>query len=723
MRNSALTRRSLIKKSTVLGTGLVLGAHISRSPKVLAATPAPKIITDPNVFLRIAPDNVITLLVKHIEFGQGVFTGFATLVAEELDADWSQMRTEAAPSNPELYKNYAFGVQGTGGSSAIRSGYQQMREVGATARAMIVAAAAKKWDVASHKISVEKGVVKSGNRSATFGELAELAMSMPAPKDIQLKDPKKFSLIGSKLPKPDTDSKSRGQATYTIDIERPNQLTAVLAHPPRFGAKVKSFDATAAKKIPGFVAAKQTPSGVAIYAEGYWPAIKARESLKIIWDNSKAESRDSTVIEKEYEKALPKSGTSVVSTGAIPSSDKNTKVIDASYSFPFLAHAPMEPLDIVLERTKDGVEAWFGSQIPTGDHGEIAKTLSLPFEKVKVNVLFGGGSFGRRAQTDSHLAREGAEVLKLSPNNRPVRYMYSREDDIRGGYYRPMYSHRLQATVKDKELTGWSHHIVGQSLLAGSAFSMLIQNGIDQTSVEGAQELPYTFPNFSLELTTTDVGVPVLWWRSVGSTHTGFSTETFVDEVLLALGEEDQVAGRLKFIKKDLRHAGVLKAAAKLAGWPRPKAKGREYGVAVHKSFGTYVAQIAEVELLEDGMPKVTKVWCAVDCGTAVNPDVIAAQMEGGIGYGLGAALFNEITLKEGVPEQTNFDSYRPLRIDEMPDVEVSVVASEAPPTGVGEPGTPVIAPAVANAYYRLTGQRIRKLPFINSVEASSRTS
>ncbi len=715
-----LTRRSLIQKSAAVGTGLVIGIHLTRSPKALAEVGTPSsapIVTDPNAFLRIAPDNTVTVLVKHIEFGQGVFTGFATLVAEELDADWSQMRAESAPSNPKLYQNYAFGAQGTGGSTAIPDGYRQMRLVGATARAMLVNAAAKKWRVSRRRISVEKGVVKAGSKSATFGELAEAAMALPAPKRVRLKKPKDFKLIGTERPKLDTGSKSNGQAQYTIDVDRPNLLTVLVAHPPRFGATVKSFDASAAASVPGFVAAKQLSSGVAVYADGYWPALKARKMLKVEWDDANAETRSTSAIRADYEKQLSNAGMRAVGKGSLPTEAAGTEVISADYTFPYLAHAPMEPLDIVIEKTKDGAEAWFGSQLPTMDHFTIAKILGLTPDKVKINVMFGGGSFGRRAQPDAHLAREGAEALKASPDGRPVKLVFTREDDITGGYYRPMYAHRLRATVKNKAITGWAHHIVGQSIVKNSPFEMLIKDGIDHTSVEGAVQLPYTFPGFSVDLTTTDAKVPVLWWRSVGSTHTGFSVETFVDEVLLAIGETDQVAGRLKYIKEDPRHAGVLKAAAKLAGWPRPKVEGREYGVAVHKSFGTYVAQIAEVGLRDDGMPMVSKVWCAVDCGVAVNPNVIAAQMEGGIGFGLGAALFNEVTLEDGVPQQKNFDGYRPLRIHEMPDVEVAVVDSDASPTGVGEPGVPVIAPAIANAYFRLTGKRVRNLPFINNVE------
>ena len=426
----------------------------------------------------------------------------------------------------------------------------------------------------------------------------------------------------------------------------------------------------------------------------------------------------------EYTALLDKPGETAVQRGdaaAIDANGAGVKTFQADYVFPYLAHAPMEPVDIVLERTADGAHAWFGSQLVTGDHMTIAKTLGLDPSKVRLDVLFGGGSFGRRAQADCHLAKEGAEVLKASPDGRPVKLLWTREDDIRGGYYRPMYVHRVRATLNDKnEITAWQQRIVGQSILKGTPFEAFMGKGPDRTTTEGASNLPYAIKNFGVDVHTTSVGVPVLWWRSVGSTHTGFSTEAFLDELLEAMGEKDQVAGRLKLLAKAPRHAGVLKAVADLAGWPKAEGAGKAYGVAVHKSFGTFVAQIAEVELTTDRMPKVTKVWCAVDCGVAVNPNIIAAQMEGGIGYGLGAALYNQVDLKDGRIMQQNFDDYRPLRMEDMPEIEVRVVKSEAKPTGVGEPGVPVIAPAIANAYYRLTGERVRQLPFIKQRKSAS---
>ncbi len=721
--NIVVTRRAFIQKAATVGAGLVLSTRLLPSSKARAEVGAPSgqpLPTDPHAFVRIAPDNTVTVTVKHIEFGQGVFTGLTTLVAEELDADWGQMRAEGAPSNPKLYANGAFGAQLTGGSTAIPNSYVQMRTVGATMRAMLVRAAAKKWRVSPRRIKVENGVVRYRRKRATFGELAEAAMKLTPPSRVRLKDPNDFKLIGRSLPKPDTEAKITGRATFTIDVDRPNLLTVVVKHPERFGAKVKSFDDADAKAVPGFVAARAIPEGVAVYAEGYWPAKKARDRLRVEWDVAGTESRSSADLVTEYTALLDQPGSVAAARGEpqlIDRAQDGARTLSADYVFPYLAHAPMEPLDAVLEWTdKGGVHAWFGSQSVTGDHMTIAHTLGLDPSQVRLDVLYAGGSFGRRAQPASHFAKEAAEVLKVAPKSRPIKLLWTREDDIQGGYYRPMYVHRVRATINEEnEIESWNHRIVGQSILAHTPLEPMLQGGLDFTSTEGATNLPYAIGNFAVELHTTDVKVPVLWWRSVGSTHTGFSTEAFLDEVLEAMGEKDQVAGRLKLLGQEPRHAGVLKAAAELAGWPKPEVEGTAYGVAVHRSFGTYVAQIAQVRLADDGMPSVAKVWCAVDCGVAVNPNVVKAQMEGGIGFGLGAALYNQVDLVDGRPKQRNFDDYRPLRIHDMPDVEVVVVKSAESPTGVGEPAVPLIGPAIANAYYRLTGKRVRQLPFIES--------
>ncbi len=707
-----LSRRSLLAGAG----GLVIALHL---PKAARAQQAPAAATfAPNAFIRVAADSSVTVLVKHIEFGQGPFTGLATLVAEEMDADWSQMRAEHAPADVKLYANLAFGVQGTGGSTAMANSFDQIRKAAATARLMLVQAAAQAWKVPAREITIEAGVLKhASGKQGRFGDFAEAAAKLPAPADAPLKQPAQFRFIGKEgaVKRIDGADKARGKAQFTIDISAPRMLTVVVARPPRFGGKVASFDATEALKVKGVVDVKQIGSGIAVYGQGMWPAIKGREALKVTWDESGAETRGSAEIVAAYRALARTPGTVAGSHGdAQAVLAKAERVIEAEYVFPYLAHAPMEPLDGYLEWNAQGALARFGSQFQTTEHQTIATILELPPEKVKLETMLAGGSFGRRAQVSQHLAAELAMCAKAIGPNRPVKLVWTREDDLTGGHYRPLFVHRLRGAVKDGKITAWTNSIVGQSFFLGTPFeAMTVKNGIDATMVEGANELPYEIADFRCEVHTAKVGVPTLWWRSVGHTHTAYAVECFIDELLQAAGQ-DPVAGRLALMGKEPRLAGVLKAVAELAKWTGPDAgNGRARGVAVAESFGSFVAQIAEVSIGADGEPKVHKVWCAIDCGTAVNPDVIRAQMEGGIGFGLGHALYGEITLDKGKPVQTNFDSYRSLRFQEMPQVEVAIIASTEKPTGVGEPGVPPIGPAVANALARLGRDRPRQLPMV----------
>jgi isoquinoline 1-oxidoreductase beta subunit len=713
-----LSRRNLLK-----GAGaLVIGFSLPQSGRAQSGAaqvfkPGGEAVFAPNAFVRIAADDSVTVMIKHIEFGQGPFTGLATLVAEELDADWSQMRAEHAPADAKLYANLAFGMQGTGGSTAIANSWEQMRRAGATARAMLVQAAAAAWKVPAAEITVEKGVLKhASGKQGRFGEFAEAAARLQAPAEVKLKDPAQFRLIGKEgaVSRLDSRGKSTGKTEFTIDIRTPEMLTVVVARPPRFGGKVASFDASEARKVKGVVDVQQLSSGVAVYATGMWPALKGREALKVSWDESAAEKRGTRELTAEYRRLARTPGLTAGRHGdAEAVLAKAEKVIEAEYLFPYLAHAPMEPLDGYLEWNAQGALARFGSQLQTGDHQAIARVLGLPPEKVQVETMLSGGSFGRRAQPTMELAVELAEAARAIGPNRPVKLVRTREDDLSGGYYRPLFLHRLRGAVKDGKVVAWSSAIVGQSFLKGSPFEAMIKNGIDPVMVEGASELPYEVADFRCDLHTVEVGVPTLWWRSVGHTHTGYAVECFIDQLLQEAGQ-DPVAGRLALMGKHQRLANVLKAVADLAKWNGPgPVDGRARGVAVVESFGSYVAQIAEVSLGEGGEPKVHKIWCAVDCGIAVNPDIIRAQMEGGIGFGLGHALYGEITLDAGKPVQSNFDSYRSLRINEMPEVEVRIVPSTEKPTGVGEPGVPPTGPAVANALARLGRERPRSLPMV----------
>jgi isoquinoline 1-oxidoreductase beta subunit len=713
---SRSSRRAFLKTAAATAAGLTIGFHWS-GPLSRALADTSKDFA-PNAFLRIAPDNSVTVIAKHLEMGQGTYTGLATIVAEELDADWAQIRVESAPADASKYANLAFGtIQGTGGNSAMANSWMQLRNAGATARAMLVAAAAAEWNVPPASLTIERGVVRHppSNRQATFGDLAAKAASQPVPDKAALKDPKHFKLIGQKLPRVDIPGKTNGTAQFTIDVTFPNMLVAVLQRPPLFGATVKSFDPTATKAVPGVVEVLQVPRGVAVVAKSFWAAKLGRDALKVEWDDSKAEKRSTTAIMAEYRRLAEQPGKPARKEGDAAAALKGAaKLITATYEFPYLAHAPMEPLDAVVKLDADSCEIWCGDQFQTVDQANAAATAGLKPEQVKIHTLLAGGSFGRRANMGSDYIVEAVSVAKaLGANGTPVKLQWTREDDIRGGLYRPLYLHRLEAALdKNGQLVGWQHRIVGQSIIAGTAFAaVMVKDGIDGTSVEGAANLPYAVPNMSVELNTTETGVPVLWWRVVGSSHTAYATEAFIDEIAYAVGK-DPLAFRQAMLEHHPRHKAVLELAAKAAGWGNPLPKGKGRGIAVAEAFGTYVAQVAEVTVAPNGKVKVDRVVCAVDCGTPINPDVITAQMEGGIGFGLGAALYGAITLKDGQVEQTNFDAYQVLRIDEMPKVEVHIVPSPEAPTGVGEPGVAPVGPAVASAVFAVTGKRLRVLPF-----------
>ncbi len=674
----------------------------------------------PNAFLRVAPDNSVTVIAKHVEMGQGAYTGIATIVAEELDANWQDVRVESAPADAKRYANLAFGtIQGTGGSSAMANSWMQLREAGAKARAMLVSAAAAQWQVPASELTTLDGSVHHAatNRTATYGSLASAAARLPVPDTVTLKSPKDFRLIGHQLPRVDVPPKTNGTAQFTLDVTFPGMLVALLQRPPLFGATVKSFDASAAKAVPGVVSVVQVPGGVAVVAKGFWAAKQGRDALKVEWDDSKAEKRSSDAIMAEYRQLAEQPGMSARKDGdATKALAGAVKKISASYAFPYLAHAPMEPLDAVVKLTADSCEIWAGDQFQTVDQANAAHTAGLDPQQVKIHTLYAGGSFGRRANTQSDYIVEAVSIAKaLGANGTPVKLQWTREDDIHGGLYRPMYFHKLDAGLSaDGKLVGWRHRIVGQSILAGTPFaSVMVKNGIDGTSVEGAANVAYAIPNVSVELTTTQTGVPVLWWRVVGSSHTAFAVEAFMDEAAHA-ARKDPFVFRRDLLAHEPRMRGVLELAAQKAGWDpaKPLPKGRGRGIAVAEAFKTFVAQVAEVSVDKDGNVKVERVVCAVDCGTPINPDVIAAQMEGGIGFGLGAALHSAITLKDGKVEQNNFDGYQVLRFAEMPKVEVHIVQSGEAPTGVGEPGVAPVGPAVANAIFAATGRRIHSLPF-----------
>lgn len=717
-----LSRRTLLRTGLLAGTGLLLGLRLGHAPAALAerlkgGAPPPAAATfAPNAFVRIGTDNLVTVIVKHLEMGQGTYTGLPILVAEELDAAWEQVRAEGAPADAERYNNLFWGkAQGTGGSTALANSFEQLRKAGAVARRMLVAAAAERWQVPVGEIRVRDGVLAHpSGRKASFGELAEAAARQPVPAQVKLKDPSRFRLIGNaSLRRKDGPAKTDGTAIFTQDVTLPGIRTALVLHPPRFGARVKHAQETEARAIPGVERVAVIPSGVAVVARDFWTARRARDALRVEWDESRAMTEGSAEILARYRELAKTPGTVARQEG---DSDKAlaraAQTIEADYSVPFLAHAAMEPLDCVIEPTERGVRVWNGAQLQTADQAAVARVLDLEPEQVEIRMLFAGGSFGRRANPASDYLVEAAECYKALGARLPVKLLWTREDDMRAGWYRPLYLHRLRAGLdKSGRPVAWDQRIVGQSVLAGTAFeSAMVKDGVDRTSVEGAVNLPYRIPNLRVDLHSPRLPVPVQWWRSVGSSHTAFAVEGLIDE-LAAAARQDPVEYRVALLKDRPRHLGVLKLAADKAGWGNPLPKGRGRGIAVHESCGSYVAQVAEVTVRRGGQFRVDRVVIAVDCGLPVNPDTIRAQMEGGMGFGLSAALLGEIRIENGAAVQSNFHDYPLLRIDRMPEVEVHIVPSAAPPTGVGEPATPVIAPAVANALFAATGQRLRSLP------------
>jgi isoquinoline 1-oxidoreductase subunit beta len=713
------TRREFLKATgSVSAVALTIGFEWLGPARRAAAASANAALFAPNAFLRIGADGGVTIISKHLEMGQGSYTGVATVLAEELDADWAKVRVESAPANVKLYANSAFGMQGTGGSSAMNNSWTQLREAGAKGRAMLLAAASKDWKVPMTELTADKSVVyhAGSKRQASYGSLAGKAAALPVPDKVTLKDPKDFKLIGRQAPRVDVPAKVDGTAQFTLDVALPGMLVALLKRPPLFGATVKSFDASAASAVPGVVKVVQVPHGVAVVAKGFWAASQGRNALIVEWDDTNAEKRGSSEMMDEYRRLAGQPAASARKVGdAVPAIKNAAHTVSASYEFPYLAHAPMEPLDAVVKLTAGSCEIWAGDQFQTVDQGNAAKAAGLDPQQVTINTLYAGGSFGRRANVWSDYIVEAVSIAKASgADGTPIKLQWTREDDLHGGLYRPMYFHKLEAGLNErKELVGWRHVIVGQSIMAGGPFeAVLVKNGIDGTSVEGAANIAYEIPNIDVELSTTKSPVPVLWWRVVGSSHTTFAVEAFIDEVAYAAGK-DPFTFRRDLLEKEPRMKAVLELAADKAGWssgPLPKGKGR--GIAVSEAFKTFVAQVAEVTVDDAGQVTVDRVVCAVDCGIPINPDVIAAQMEGGIGFGLGAALYGAITLKGGRVEQDNFNGYRVLRINEMPKVEVHIVPSAEAPTGVGEPGVAPIGPAVANAIFAATGKRVHLLPF-----------
>ncbi|HEX2531887.1 MAG TPA: xanthine dehydrogenase family protein molybdopterin-binding subunit [Burkholderiaceae bacterium] len=716
---AGMSRRSFLKVTGIAGGGLVLGFFVPGAGR-FADAQAAKTTYPPNAFLRIAPDNTVTVAVNRLEFGQGVHTSLPMLIAEELDADWSQVRAELAPA-ADVYKDPMAGIQMTGGSGSVSHSYMQYREIGAKARAMLIATAAERWRVRPDQCRIAHGMVFGPRgRKANYGALADAAMQQPIPEKVALKDSKDFRLIGKPTPRLDARAKSSGRQHFSIDTQVPGMKVAVVAHPPVFGAKVAHFDASKARAIKGVIDVLEVPTdrggrGVAVIADGYWPAKQGRDALSIRWDTGAVEKVSSDKQLAAYHELAKRPGTIAKEADVSKLASAPHKII-AEYEFPYLAHAPMEPLNCVVDLRDGACTVWAGTQFQTVDQMAVARTAGLQPEQVTLHTMMAGGGFGRRAVPTSDYIVEAVNVAKAyraTGKQAPIKLIWSREDDIRGGYYRPSHVHRAEIGVDDKgDIVAWNHTIVGQSIITGTPFeSLMVKNGIDATMIEGMRE-PYGIP-MKLSVHNARANVPVLWWRSVGSTHTAFVMETLIDEVAQVAGM-DPVAYRRKLIGlQHPRHLSALELAVARSGYgKRVLPAGRAWGVAVHESFNSVVAYVVEASI-RNGTPKLHRVTAAVHCNRAINPLSIEAQVQGAALMALGMTLPGAaITLKDGVVQQSNFNDYAVARMADIPQVDVYIVASDQPPTGMGEPGLPPLAPAFANALARLTGKRLRRLPF-----------
>ena len=719
---AGLARRSFLKLS--VASGFALGAFplgtLAAEDAAAAKPTALTALQQPSAFVHIARDGTTTVTINRLDFGQGVQTALPMILAEELDADWSKVKSVHGSNDP-AYVDPLFGMHITGGSGSIAHSYTQYRELGARTRSMLVGAAAARWNTDAATLRTRDGVVIGpGGKRLSYGELAEAAMKRPVPVTVALKDPKDFRLIGHATGRLDAKPKSSGAQAYGIDLRLPGMLTAVVAHPPVFAAKLKSVDDRAAKAIKGVKAVLRIPvdrggEGVAVIADGYWAAKQGRDALKLDWDASGVEKVDSAKQLASY-RALATTPGAHKFDADVSKLAQAPHRIDAEFVFPYLAHAPMEPLNCTVRLAGDRAELWMGSQMPGLDGAAAAKVLGVPEQNVKVNVQMAGGGFGRRAIATSDYVVEACSVVKAAQAagiKAPVHTLWSREDDIKGGYYRPMHLHTAKIGFDAQgRITAWDHVIVGQSILAGTPFEpMMVKDGIDATAVEGMKG-PYPIP-MRLTVHHPKLNVPVLWWRSVGSTHTAFVMETLVDEIARTT-KQDPVAYRMALIGNEHpRHKSALQLAVDKSGYGKKKlAAGRAWGVAVHESFDSVVAYVVEASV-KDGTPTLHSVTAGVHCNLVVNPRSLEAQVQGGALMGLSMCLPGAaITLKDGVVEQSNFNDFPVPRITDMPQIAVHTVPSAEPPTGMGEPGLPPLAPAFANAVAALTGKPLRALPF-----------
>jgi isoquinoline 1-oxidoreductase beta subunit len=710
-----MNRRNFIQSSAVLGGGLLISFTIPQANKIAALAEVPlKAGFAPNAFLNIGIDNTITVTLSHVEMGQGIWTTLPMLIAEELDVDLHHVivRHGGADKN---FNHTVFGVQITGGSSTTWSEFDRYRNAGATARLMLVQAAAKKSGVALQDCRTENGYVSIGNKKYSYGELANDAALLPIPENVTIKPKSDWKYIGKGNKRLDAAVKTNGAAIFGMDIQFPDLLTAVVAHSPVFGGKVKSFDSTATMTIQGVRQVVQIPSGVAIIADHYWAASEGRKALKVEWEGGNGATLSTAKQTEGYKKLAATDGITAQKKGdATTALSKSAARLSAKYVFPYLAHAPMEPLNCTVQINKQGCEIWTGTQLPAVDQAAAAQILGLKQEQVKINVPFLGGGFGRRATPASDFVSEAVHIAKAS--GKTIKMVWSREDDMKSGHFRPFFVHDVKIGLDKQGLPiAWKHNIVGQSIMMAAAPAFGIpKDPIDETSVEGVKGSPYlaSVPDHFVGLHNTEEVVPVLWYRSVGHTHTAYVMETMLDELAYTAGQ-DPVDYRRKMLKDHPRHLAALNLVAEKGEWKKPLPKGRFKGFAVNEAFRSFVAIIAEISIA-DGQVKVHKIDCAIDCGLAVNPDGVKAQVESGIIFGLTMALYGELTLEAGKIQQNNFYDYRMARMHESPEINVFIVDSNDKMGGAGECSVPPTAPAIANAIFAATGKRIYDLPIMN---------
>ena len=703
---TTISRRDFIKVSSAAGAGLVIGFYLPAKNRLLAAGIESQKSFEPNVWIAINTDNSVTLTVGRSEMGQGVRTSLPMIIADEMDLDWSQVQVSQAPAHPDRY-----GSQSTGSSRSVRTLWTPLRKAGATAREMLLEAASRQWMVNKSECYTENGAVihSKSERKLAYGDLTTSAAKLPVPPKVSLKSAEEFTIIGKNIPRTDTPQKVDGTATFAMDIEIPGMVHATVVRCPIFGGKLKSFDSRKAMQIDGVLDVFEIEEGLAVVAESTWNSFEGRKAVDIIWDEGATGDLDSSKIDEMLISRSKKKGAVGRKAGnAKRALSESAKIIDAVYEAPFQAHATMEPMCCVADVRNDMCKIWAPTQLPQRAQKDAAKITGLPIEKVELNVTFLGGGFGRRSFND--FVSDAVEISKRI--TKPVKLLWAREDDMQHDYYRPVSRHILKGGLNEHgDVTALTHRVVAPSIIFSSyvTFPVPFREKLDKVALKGAKDVAYNIPNILVDYKMANTAIPVGWWRSVYDSQNAFATECFIDELATA-AEKDPFEFRLELLSNSPRDAGVLHLAAEESGWNTKPPIGRYRGISCHASFGSYVAQVAEVSVENDDL-RVHRVVCAIDCGQVVNPSIVKAQMESGIVYGLSATLKGEITIERGRVAQSNFHDFPLLRIDETPEIEVYLVNSSEPPTGVGEPGLPPIAPAVANAVFAASGKRIRRLP------------